>query len=51
MQHYFKKRIEKLEKNGPTLSLIDIITYDDKYINWYMNIYGSTPLMKLILED
>lgn len=51
MQYYFKKRIEKLEKSGPNLSLVDIISFDQKYLDWYTKTYKMTPLMKAILEE
>jgi len=31
-----KRRIEKLEKTGPKLSLVDLITVDQRYIDWYI---------------
>jgi len=51
MQYYIKRRIEKLEKTGPKLSLVDLITFDQKYLDWYIKTYTMTPLMKAILED
>jgi len=50
-QFYIKRRIEKLEKPGPNLSLVDIISFDQKYLDWYIKTYKMTPLMKTILED
>jgi hypothetical protein len=50
-QFYIKRRIEKLEKTGPKLSLVDLITVDQRYIDWYIKVYGPTKLMKTILED
>ena len=50
-QFYIKKRIEKLEKTGPKLSLVDLISFDQKYLDWYIKTYKMTPLMKTILED
>ncbi len=51
MQYYFKKRIEKLEKTGPKLSLVDLISFDQKYLDWYIKTFTPSPLMKTILED
>ena len=50
-QFYIKRRLEKLEKTGPKLSLADLITVNQLYIEWYIKVYGMTPLMKSILED
>jgi len=50
-QFYIKRRIEKLEKTGPKLSLVDLISFDQKYLDWYIKTYKMTPLMKTILED
>jgi hypothetical protein len=50
-QHYLKRRLENLEKNGPNLTLIDLITFDQNYIDWYIRVHKMTPLMKAILED
>lgn len=50
-QFYIKRRLEALEKTGPKLSLVDLITVDQRYIDWYTKIYGPTKLMKTILED
>lgn len=50
-QFYIKRRIEKLEKTGPKLSLVDLITVDQSYIDWYTKVYGPTKLMQLFEED
>lgn len=50
-QFYIKRRIEKLEKTGSKLSLVDLISFDQKYLDWYIKVNKMTPLMKTILED